>query len=58
MANPFQNFRDRLADSRRRHAAFRRTYSELSSMSQRELTDLGIAPSDIGQLAAEAARRA
>lgn len=40
---------------RARRAAFNQTYNELSVLSQRELDDLGIARSDIAQIARDAA---
>lgn len=58
MANPFTTLRARLDESRRRNATYRRVYGELSSMSDRDLADLGIAPGNIPEIAAEAARRA
>ncbi|KPQ06738.1 MAG: putative conserved small protein [Rhodobacteraceae bacterium HLUCCA12] len=50
--------RDRLAglaDSWNRYVLFRRTYDELSALSSRELSDLGISRSMITRLAYEAA---
>ena len=58
MANPLMTLRSRFDESRRRHAAYRRVYGELTSMSDRDLADLGIAPGQIPEIAAEAARRA
>jgi len=40
---------------RARRAAFNQTYNELSLLSDRELTDLGIARSDIAAIARQAA---
>lgn len=46
-----------LRQFRARRAAFNQTYTELSLLSQRELDDLGIARSDIAQIARDAAAR-
>jgi uncharacterized protein YjiS (DUF1127 family) len=40
----------------RRWRRYRETVRELQGLSPRELSDLGISPSDIGRLAREAAR--
>jgi len=45
-----------LRAQRARQAAFRQTYDELAALSDRELADLGIARSDIADIAREAAR--
>jgi uncharacterized protein YjiS (DUF1127 family) len=40
-----------------RRAAYRRAYCELSALSQRDLSDIGVQRSDIGRLASEEALR-
>ncbi len=45
----------RIADRWNRYRVYRRTYAELSALSSRELTDLGIGRSTISRLAHEAA---
>jgi hypothetical protein len=44
------------ADSRAKKAIYERTFNELSSMSSRDLVDIGIHPSDIDCIAAQAAK--
>lgn len=53
-----QRMRDAFEQSRRNAAArkvYRQTYAELSTLSQRELDDLGIARANIDEIAREAA---
>ena len=49
--------RREIAAARQRRAIFRRTWSELNALSDRDLADLGLARSDIGALARKAARK-
>lgn len=50
--------RREIAAARQRRAVFRRTWAELHALSDRDLADLGIARTEIGALAREAARKA
>lgn len=49
------NLRVSLAERGAQYRAYRKTVSELSAMSARDLTDIGIHPADIDRLAREAA---
>lgn len=51
----FSGFVARISDARRRYSVYRQTLSELNALSDRDLTDLGIARSSIGSIAIEAA---
>jgi uncharacterized protein YjiS (DUF1127 family) len=48
----------RMADSRKRDRAYRKTYRELDQMTDRDLADIGITRFMIADVAAEAAARA
>lgn len=49
----FHHQRNRLADAMEKRRVYQQTYHELSSLSDRELADLGIARSSIRMLAQE-----
>jgi uncharacterized protein YjiS (DUF1127 family) len=44
-----------VAEHRAQHRAYRSTLAQLSAMSNRDLTDIGIHPADIDRIAREAA---
>lgn len=45
----------RVAENRRRNAAYKKTFNELSAMTSRDLADIGLSRFDIPRIAAEAA---
>ncbi len=51
----FTNTISAIRAARTKHRAYRRTYDELSSLTDRELNDLGIGRSQIGEVARSAA---
>ncbi len=53
LSSRYRQLVDRLRDMRARRKRFNDTMAELSSLSQRELADLGIARSDISRIARE-----
>lgn len=61
-AHPMQSIYDAvhrlrsdLAEQRRANAVYTQVFNELSAMSNRDLADIGVAPSDIERIASEAA---
>lgn len=56
LAARFENVRASYTEARARRRAYNQTISELSSLTDRELHDLGIARSGIRSLAMEAAQ--
>jgi len=57
MARMIDDLRRRIAAARQRRAVFQKTWAELHALSDRDLADLGIARSEIGGLARDAARK-
>ena len=48
-----RTFWESVKDARMRREAYRRTYAELAGLTDRELTDIGIARSEITRIARE-----
>ena len=55
VAGYIDTLRANVAAWRSRRALFNQTYNELNALSDRDLADLGLARSDIGRIAREAA---
>lgn len=55
LGDRFADFRGALASRRAQNRVYRNTYNELASLTDRELSDIGISRSDIKRVASEAA---
>ncbi len=58
IAGYFRNFSQRYADWRVAREAYLRTYRELSSLTDRELSDIGISRAQIEDIARQSAHQA
>lgn len=55
---PYAAFLKYLAARAQRHAVYRQTHSELTTLTDRELADLGLSRCDIPRVSTEAAQQA